>query len=248
MKLVSLIGAVIGGVAAAALLSAPTFAGPTLTFTPSVESSNSIGYSDVGTITVTQGDTGLTFPTPPGAPACPTVESCVTVDLTFNSSSYGVLHNQIPFVFELDTAVVNEEKAGAQLTATFTDPPKGTYSAGQFSFNPSTTNSYSQPGVAHFNNEITSTAGHGSPNAYYGELTFVLSCASNCTSFSIDTNDFTTSGSSGVYFSADVTNGSKTGPQEWLVKTPEPATILLFGSMLAPLGLLRRKRRPLKTA
>ena len=238
MKCIHLISAAFAALVGVAVMSAPAFAGPTYTFSVSTGAQP----SNVGTITLQQGDT---VPPPPAVPAaCANPANCVTIDLTFISGIYGIMNSgaKIPFGFQLNSTALAETLAIAWI-----DPTGGSYTnsqnnSGTFSLNRTTG---SQAGFGDFNTWISNSAGNGSSDAYYGELKFVLECTANCGT-GLDTNDFIVNGNSpGVYFTADVTNGSNTGSQAWEVrkKVPEPATILLCGSALAAFGLGRRRRR-----
>jgi hypothetical protein len=217
-------------VAAMVGFAAPALAGPNYTFSVS----SGTQPTNVGTITLTQ-----------------TSLDSVTIDLQFSSSIYGIMNSgaKIPFGFELDSAALAEtigitfiHPAGTT-TATYLDPQSVTDT---FSLDHS---GGSQAGVGVFNTSIDDTAGNGSSHAYYGELDFVLTCTANCPAGGLSTNDFTTV--NGVYFTADLTDGSNTGVQSWSTRcvegcsrqVPEPVTLSLFGAGLAGAAALRRRRK-----
>ena len=194
-------------------------AGPSYTFSYSV----GIQPGDVGTVTLTQVN-----PT--------TVD--VFVDL---KTGYGFMNNNIPFAFTLQGSETG-------LSATFLQPTGGSYGVnhgGVAQFGLSTTDD-TEPGYGTYGLSITSTAGHGSPNAYYGDLEFTLTRGGG-----LSTDDFITNAGLGnvqagpAYFAADLTDGRNGGAQAWKIRnatvnTPEPASLFLLGAGLAAFALARR--------
>jgi hypothetical protein len=184
--------------------------------------------SNVGVITVTQDGT-----------------DAVTIDLKFLNSTYGILNSghHLELGFDLNSAGL----AGTLSipTATFTHPTGGTYAHGTFSLSSGGT----QSGLGTFNVGLSNTAGNGSGKAYYGELEFTLDSTTT-----LDTSDFIKN-SDGYYFTADLTNGSNTGPQGWGCvnnsdcrttpppPVPEPLTLSLFGAGLAGAVAMRRRKK-----
>jgi len=229
MKRTGFIGAAFGVLAAAVLASTPAFAGPTYEFTVSTGGQP----SDVATITLTQD--GL---------------DSVIVDMIFNDTAtthYGILNSgsHIPFGFQLDSAaemgtVTVSFASGAPLNGTFIAKDGST---GHFSL--ASGHSASQSGFGTFNEALADSEGNGTNKAYYfpnKELKFTVTDTAG-----LDTNDFVQNADH-VYFTADITDGSNTAAQAWetRIKTPEPATILLFGSVLAGMGWLGRRRKTAK--
>jgi hypothetical protein len=196
---------------------------------PTLTFSESAGVqpSNVATITVTQDGT-----------------DAVTIDLKFINSSYGILNSghHLPLAFDLNSTGL----AGTLSipTATFTHPTGGTYADGTFTLSSGGT----QSGLGTFNVGLSNSAGNGSGKAYYGELEFTLD-----STMALDTSDFIKN-SDGYYFTADLTNGSKTGPQGWGCDisdcrttppppVPEPLTLSLFGAGLAGAVAMRRRKK-----
>ena len=197
----------------------PALAGPIYEF----DISQGTQPSNVGIITLTQVDADSVT---------------VSVDLL---PGYGFINTggpHTPFAFNLS--------GSGALGIDFTTPLNGIYAAGVFKLNTSGGDNtpYGTFGIA-----IDSTAGEGSVNGYYGDLLFTLTRAGG-----LDTNDFVRNSDNdpivgGSYFSADLSNGSKTGAQAWAIgidpppsRVPEPGTIGLFAAGV--MMLFGRRFRP----
>jgi hypothetical protein len=96
---------------------------------------------------------------------------------------------------------------------------------------------------------IDSSGGNGSNEAYFGDLLFTIGRPGG-----LDTADFVLN-SIGFFFSADLTDGAKTGAQAWAIRTEgppggppptadEPGALVLAGAGLLSLAWLRRRRAP----
>lgn len=210
-------------VAAGLLLSAASaFAGPTYTFSASA----GVQPANVGTITISQ-------------------VSATTVDVLVDlQPAYGFVNTggpHTPFAFTL---------AGSEagVSGTFLSPSGGTYRFGMFSL--STADGGATPyGI--FGISISSTAGNGSRNAYYGDLEFQVTRATGLSTDEFILNTALGGGSSGpAYFAADLTDGTNTGSQAWEflshappASVPEPASFVTLGAALAALGVTRFRRR-----
>jgi hypothetical protein len=156
----------------------------------------------------------------------------VLVDLL---PGYGFLNTggpHTPFAFNL----ANE----SGVTASFLSPVGGTFASGAFSLNLSGGDNtpYGTFGVA-----IDSSAGNGSGNGYFGDLSFDVMRAGGITVNSFVAN------ADGYFFSADLSDNPQngnTGAQGWKIpvttQVPEPLTLALLGLGLVGMGAARRKR------
>ena len=174
--------------------------------------------SNVGTVTLTQN----------GADS-------VIIYLTLQSG-YGILNTggpHTPFAFDVSGALSGVNG----LTAAFVTPQVPA-DASKFSLN---TSGVSNTPYGDFSVGVDYSAGNGSGNAYYGNLQITLTRSTG-----LDTADFLPNGN-GVFFSADLTNGSNTGSQAWSVelprRVPEPATLGLLGAGLIAGAAMRRRSR-----
>jgi hypothetical protein len=199
------------------LSAASALAGPVYTFT----TSQGVQPSNVGTITLTQ-------------LSSTTVEVFVDLsDTTLPAPQYGFINTggpHTPFAFNL---------AGTEsgVSATFLQPSGGTYTFGVFSL--STTDGGATP-FGTFGISIDSTAGNGSSNAYYGDLKFDVTRASG-----LSTDDFIANASL-AYFAADLTNGSDTGSQAWLIRVsavPEASTWAMMILGFFGVGFMAYRRK-----
>lgn len=193
-----------------ALSAAPVFADTIFAVSEGLQPSN------VGTITLHQVDSDTVT---------------VTVDLL---DGYGFMNSggpHTPFAFTLSGS-----ESG--LSASFTSPAGGTYSAGQFSL--STTNGDDTP-FGTFGVSILSTAKNGSGNAYYGDLVFDLTRTGG-----LSESDFIAN-SLGYFFGADLTDGQNTGSQAWkdpgTPRVPDSGmTAVLLGLGLVAVSFFARRR------
>ena len=199
------------------LSAASALAGPVYTFT----TSQGVQPSNVGTITLTQINST-------------TVDVFVDLsDTTLPAPQYGFINTggpHTPFAFNL---------AGTEsgVSATFLQPSGGTYTFGVFSL--STTDGGATP-FGTFGISIDSTAGNGSSNAYYGDLKFDVTRASG-----LSTDDFIANASL-AYFAADLTNGSDTGSQAWLIRVsavPEASTWAMMILGFFGVGFMAYRRK-----
>ncbi|HET7086573.1 MAG TPA: PEP-CTERM sorting domain-containing protein [Rhizomicrobium sp.] len=206
--------------------STAAFAGPIWVFSDSTGSQ----ASDVGVITLTQN----------GANSVK-----VSVDL---KDGYGFINSggpHTPFAFNL--------KGSGALDISFTTPAGGHYthkgphnSIVQETLSLDTLGGSNTPFGA-FSVAIDDTAGNGSGSGYFGDLLFTLTRATG-----LSTDDFIAN-DDGVFFSADLSNGDKTGAQAWSVgidppgpsteRVPEPVTMSLFGAGLAGAFAARRRKK-----
>jgi hypothetical protein len=199
------------------LSAASALAGPVYTFT----TSQGVQPSNVGTITLTQ-------------LSSTTVEVFVDLsDTTLPAPQYGFINTggpHTPFAFNL----LGTESG---VSATFLQPSGGTYTFGVFSL--STTDGGATP-FGTFGISIDSTAGNGSSNAYYGDLKFDVTRASG-----LSTDDFIANASL-AYFAADLTNGSDTGSQAWLIRVsavPEASTWAMMILGFFGVGFMAYRRK-----
>ena len=203
-------------------LSTAAFAGPIWIFSTSTGSQP----TDVGVITLTQNA------------ANPLNAVDVSVDL---KNGYGFINSggpHTPFAFNL-------AGTGA-LSINWTTPVNGQYSHSgvQETLSLNTLGGGNTP-FGNFGVAIDSTAGNGSGSGYYGDLLFTLTRNGG-----LSTDDFIAN-SQGVFFSADISNGEKTGAQAWSVgidppgptPVPEPVTMSLFGAGLAGMFISRRRKK-----
>lgn len=156
----------------------------------------------------------------------------VIINLTLKSG-YGILNTggpHTPFAFDVSGSM-------SGLTAVFATPQDTAY-ASKFSLD---TSGGSNTPYGDFSVGVNDSAGYGSSNAYYGNLQITLTRSTG-----LDTADFLPNGD-GVYFSADLTNGSTTAAQAWSIElprtVPEPATLGLLGAGLAAGAAMRRRLR-----
>lgn len=206
-------------------LSTTAFAGPIWVFSTSTGSQ----VSDVGVITLTQnGDYAVD----------------VSVDL---KNGYGFVNTggpHTPFAFNL-------AGTGA-LSIDFTTPAGGdyTHNGPHHSIVHETLSLNALGGsnspFGNFGVAIDDTAGEGSGNGYFGDLLFTLSRTTK-----LSTDDFIAN-DQGVFFSADLSDGTTTGAQAWSVgidppgpstSVPEPVTMSLFGAGLAGAFIARRRKK-----
>jgi hypothetical protein len=199
------------------LSAASALAGPVYTFT----TSQGVQPSNVGTITLTQINST-------------TVDVFVDLsDTTLPAPQYGFINTggpHTPFAFNL----LGTESG---VSATFLQPSGGTYTFGVFSL--STTDGGATP-FGTFGISIDSTAGNGSSNAYYGDLKFDVTRASG-----LSTDDFIANASL-AYFAADLTNGSDTGSQAWLIRVsavPEASTWAMMILGFFGVGFMAYRRK-----
>jgi hypothetical protein len=199
------------------LSAASALAGPVYTFT----TSQGVQPSNVGTITLTQINST-------------TVDVFVDLsDTTLPAPQYGFINTggpHTPFAFNL---------AGTEsgVSATFLQPAGGAYSFGLFSL--STGNGDATP-FGTFGISINSTAGNGSSNAYYGDLDFHVTRTSG-----LSTDDFIAN-SALAYFAADLTNGTDTGSQAWLIRVsavPEASTWAMMILGFFGVGFMAYRRK-----
>jgi len=199
-------------VASLTLSAASSFAVP-ITFTTSV----GVQPADVGIITLTQINANT-----------------VNVFLDLKNTTYGIMNSggpHTPFTFNV---------AGSEtgVTASFIQPLLGSYTFGVFALDLAGGGAtpYGTYGVA-----ITSTAGNGSGNAYYGDLEFNLTRTSG-----LLVTDFIAN-ADGYYFAADLTDGNNTGSQAWTTHSSSVpdggTTAIMLGAALSGLALLKRRAK-----
>lgn len=199
------------------LAGASLLLGATPTFATTIFSvSTGIQPSNVGTITLTQKDSD-------------TVN--VFVDLL---DGYGFLNTggpHTPFAFNLSGSETG-------VSADFITPSNGVYANGTLSL--STANGDNTP-FGTYLVSILSSAGNGSGNAYFGDLSFDLTRTGGLTEASFVANG------DGYFFSADLTDGKNTGAQAWkdpgTPSVPDGGTTaLLLGVGLVGLSFIARRR------
>jgi len=158
----------------------------------------------------------------------------VDVNVNLINPTYGFVNTggpHTPFAFNL--------AGSGALDITFNTPVGGIAPKGNFSLD---TSGGSNTPFGSFNTAIDYSSGNGSSKGYFGDLDFTLTRAGG-----LDTNDFTFN-DSGVFFSADLSDGENTGAQAWSVgidppaTVPEPFTMSLFGMGLAGMATLRRRK------